>query len=275
MAATRSPTGRSWCALLNAARGRAGSRSATVAAWASGAASTAAWWSWPTAAKWPSARWPARSGETLRSGWPATPTRATTAAIDRRERAPRRDPAAPTEEASAMSWRWFSDQHRHRRHVHRRIRDRRRAHRPGEGRHDPAGSDDRFEACVEAAARPWARSCRRSRSLARAALQLARWPPTRSSNGAGREVGLIVTGAARSPVRISRAGRALGEFVDPELVRGVIERVDDAARGRRRLPSPRSSAEVRELLERGVRLLVLSFANAHLQPRPTSSRPRR
>ena len=81
----------------------------------------------------------------------------------------------------------------------------------------------------------------------------------------GAGVGLIVTRGAESTLYGSDAqARALGSLLDPELVRGVPEEVDRAGTV---IAAPQESdleAAVRELLERGVRLLVVSFANAHL-----------
>ncbi|HTX10518.1 MAG TPA: hydantoinase/oxoprolinase family protein [Solirubrobacteraceae bacterium] len=81
----------------------------------------------------------------------------------------------------------------------------------------------------------------------------------------GAGVGLIVTRGAESTLYGSDAqARALGSLLDPELVRGVPEEVDPAGTV---IAAPQESdleAAVRELLERGVRLLVVSFANAHL-----------
>ena len=83
----------------------------------------------------------------------------------------------------------------------------------------------------------------------------------------GAAVGLIVTAGAEGGLYGSpEQAAALREFVHPDLVRGIGERVDGdgaviAA------PEPQEiEVAVRELLERGVRLLVLSFANAHLNP---------
>ncbi|MGP0033453.1 MAG: hydantoinase/oxoprolinase family protein [Solirubrobacteraceae bacterium] len=81
----------------------------------------------------------------------------------------------------------------------------------------------------------------------------------------GAGVGLIVTRGAESTLYGSDAqARALGSLLDLDLVRGVPEEVDSAGAT---IAAPRESdleAAVRELLERGVRLLVVSFANAHL-----------
>ncbi len=83
----------------------------------------------------------------------------------------------------------------------------------------------------------------------------------------GAKVGLIVTaGGEESLYGSVEQARALGEFVDPELVRGISERVDDRGSVVTAPSEPEIEVAVRELLERGVRLLVLSFASAHLNP---------
>jgi N-methylhydantoinase A/acetophenone carboxylase len=83
----------------------------------------------------------------------------------------------------------------------------------------------------------------------------------------GAGVGLIVTSGAESRLYGSDAqARALSSLLENELVRGVPEEVDSAGVV---IAPPQASdleAAVRELLERGVRLLVVSFANAHLNP---------
>ncbi|MGN6870728.1 MAG: hydantoinase/oxoprolinase family protein [Solirubrobacteraceae bacterium] len=83
----------------------------------------------------------------------------------------------------------------------------------------------------------------------------------------GAPLGLIVTRGAEADLYGSAAqAQALGALVDLDLVRGVSEKVDE--RGTVVTTPSESELEtaVRELLERGVRLLVLSFANAHLNP---------
>ncbi len=83
----------------------------------------------------------------------------------------------------------------------------------------------------------------------------------------GAPLGLIVTrGAQANLYGTDEQARALGGLLDLELVRGVGEEVD--ATGTVVTPPDGSELEtaVRELLERGVRLLVLSFANANLNP---------
>jgi N-methylhydantoinase A len=83
----------------------------------------------------------------------------------------------------------------------------------------------------------------------------------------GAPLGLIVTrGAEHDLYGTDQQAKALGSLIDPELVRGVTEEVD--RRGMVVTPpsEPELETAVRELLERGVRLLVLSFAGAHLNP---------
>lgn len=83
----------------------------------------------------------------------------------------------------------------------------------------------------------------------------------------GAPLGLIVTRGAEADLYGSADGaRALGSLVDLDLVRGVTEAVDERGAVVTEPSEPELEAAVRELLERGVRLLVLSFANAHLNP---------
>ncbi len=83
----------------------------------------------------------------------------------------------------------------------------------------------------------------------------------------GAPVGLIVTQGAQSTLYGTEAqANALGTLVDLELVRGISEEVDD--RGAVKVPPSERElgTAVREFLERGVRLLVVSFAGANLNP---------
>jgi N-methylhydantoinase A/acetophenone carboxylase len=83
----------------------------------------------------------------------------------------------------------------------------------------------------------------------------------------GAQLGLIVTrGADADAYGTAAQARALGKLLDPELVRGVSEQVDAGGTVVAPPDEPELEAAVRELLERGVRLLVLSFANANLNP---------
>jgi N-methylhydantoinase A/acetophenone carboxylase len=81
----------------------------------------------------------------------------------------------------------------------------------------------------------------------------------------GAPLGLIVTRGAEANL-YRTDGQALATLLDLDLVRGVAEEVD--ATGTVITPPSESELEtaVRELLERGVRLLVVSFAGAHLNP---------
>jgi N-methylhydantoinase A len=83
----------------------------------------------------------------------------------------------------------------------------------------------------------------------------------------GAPLGLIVTrGAETGLYGTDKQAHALGTLVDLDLVRGVSEEVDPAGTVITPPADSELEAAVRELLERGVRLLVLSFANAHLNP---------
>jgi N-methylhydantoinase A/oxoprolinase/acetone carboxylase beta subunit len=83
----------------------------------------------------------------------------------------------------------------------------------------------------------------------------------------GSPVGLIVSAGAQSGLYGSaEQAAALGRFVAPELVRGISEQVDSGGDVLSGPDGAEIESAVRELLERGVRLLVLSFSNAHLNP---------
>ncbi|HKO29244.1 MAG TPA: hydantoinase/oxoprolinase family protein, partial [Solirubrobacteraceae bacterium] len=83
----------------------------------------------------------------------------------------------------------------------------------------------------------------------------------------GAPLGLIVTRGAEAGLYGTAAqAQALGTLVDLDLVRGVSEEVDNRGVVVTAPSEPELEAAVRELLERGVRLLVLSFAGAHLNP---------
>ncbi len=83
----------------------------------------------------------------------------------------------------------------------------------------------------------------------------------------GATVGLLVTAGAETGLYgTKQQAQALGEFLEPDLVRGVTEQVDAAGTVIAPPVPAEIEAAVRDLLERGVRLLVLSFANAHLNP---------
>jgi N-methylhydantoinase A/oxoprolinase/acetone carboxylase beta subunit len=81
----------------------------------------------------------------------------------------------------------------------------------------------------------------------------------------GARVGLIVTRGAESRLYGTDAqAQALGALLDLGLVRGVAEAVDAGGAVVASPDERELETAVRELLERGVRLLVVSFANAHL-----------
>jgi N-methylhydantoinase A/acetophenone carboxylase len=83
----------------------------------------------------------------------------------------------------------------------------------------------------------------------------------------GAPLGLIVTRGAEAQL-YGGAGQAqaLGSLIELALVQGVTEAVDAQGTVVTEPGEAELGAAVRELLERGVRLLVLSFANAHLNP---------
>lgn len=81
----------------------------------------------------------------------------------------------------------------------------------------------------------------------------------------GARVGLIVTrGAEKDLYGAPEHTSVLSALLDPELVRGVPEDVDTSGRVIAEPTEADIDGAVRELLERGVGLLVVSFANAHL-----------
>ena len=83
----------------------------------------------------------------------------------------------------------------------------------------------------------------------------------------GAAVGLIVTRGAESTLYGSAAQtEALREFIAPDLVRGVAEQTGHTGAVTAEPAASEVESAVRDLLERGVRLLVISFANAHLNP---------
>ncbi|HEY9523054.1 MAG TPA: hydantoinase/oxoprolinase family protein, partial [Thermopolyspora sp.] len=83
----------------------------------------------------------------------------------------------------------------------------------------------------------------------------------------GARLGLIVTAGQESGLYGSReqAG-ALTAFVSAGAVRGVAESVDAAGTVVTELDAVELEVAVRELLEAGVQIVVIAFANAHLNP---------
>ena len=124
-----------------------------------------------------------------------------------------------------------------------------------------------FQACVEAAAEAVGEDLPSFLS----SLSTFHFSSTIATNTVverrGARVGLIVSAGATEDL-YARDGeaKALLDFLDPELVRGVTEEVDADGRVVTEPDAGEIEAAVRELLERGVRLLVISFANAHLNP---------
>jgi N-methylhydantoinase A len=115
-----------------------------------------------------------------------------------------------------------------------------------------------FAACVEAAAEAVSEPLPRFLS----ALDALHFSSTIATNTVverrGARVGLLVTRGEEE-----RLTASLGEFVPRELVRGVSERTDDDGHVVTEPSEDELAAGVRELLEHGVGLLVISFANAH------------
>ena len=81
----------------------------------------------------------------------------------------------------------------------------------------------------------------------------------------GAPLGLIVTRGAEANL-YGADTHALGTLLDLDLVRGVTEEVDATGTVITPPSEPELETAVRELLERGVRLLVVSFAGTHLNP---------
>ncbi len=124
-----------------------------------------------------------------------------------------------------------------------------------------------FQACVEAAAEAVGEDL----SSFLSSLSTFHFSSTIATNTVverrGARVGLIVSaGATQSLYAHDGEAQALLDFLDPELVRGVAEEVDPEGRVVTEPNAGEIEAAVRELLERGVRLLVISFGNAHLNP---------
>jgi N-methylhydantoinase A/acetophenone carboxylase len=122
-----------------------------------------------------------------------------------------------------------------------------------------------FEACIEAAAAAVGTDL----TSFLAALNTIHFSSTIATNtiveGRGARVGLIVTrGAEELIYGTAPQVAALRAFVNPDLVRGIAEEVDGSGIVVAEPAEADVEAAVRELLERGVRLLVVSFANAHL-----------
>jgi N-methylhydantoinase A len=83
----------------------------------------------------------------------------------------------------------------------------------------------------------------------------------------GARVGLIVTaGQEELLYGSSDQVAALASFIPAEVVRGVSESVDSAGTVHRELDAGELEVAVRELLEGGVQVVVISLANSHLNP---------
>ena len=122
-----------------------------------------------------------------------------------------------------------------------------------------------FEACIEAAASAVGETL----PAFLGALTKIHFSSTIATNTIverrGARVGLIVTrGAEELVYGTGPQTAALHGFLDPDLIRGVAEEVDAGGIVVSEPGEADLDVAVRELLERGVRLLVVSFANAHL-----------
>lgn len=131
----------------------------------------------------------------------------------------------------------------------------------------PADPTEGFAACVAAAAEAMGESL--PAFLARA--RMVHFSSTIATNTvvqrSGAHVGLIVTaGCERTLYGSPDDAARLSGFVGPEAIRGVAEATapDGTVTG----PVEQASLDtaVRELLELGVHLIVVSFAGAHLNP---------
>jgi N-methylhydantoinase A len=131
----------------------------------------------------------------------------------------------------------------------------------------PGDPTEGFAACVAAAAEAMEESL--PGFLARA--RMVHFSSTIATNTvvqrSGAHVGLVVTAGCEKSLygRPDDAAR-LSAFIGPEAVRGVAEQT--AADGTVTGPVEQASLDtaVRELLELGVHLIVISFAGAHLNP---------
>jgi len=131
----------------------------------------------------------------------------------------------------------------------------------------PADPTEGFVACVAAAAEAMGESL--PAFLARASV--VHFSSTIATNTVvqrtGAHVGLIVTAGAEHALYGSPADAShLHGFVDPAAVRGVAEATGQDGNITRPVDPASLDAAVRELLERGVHLIVISFARAHLNP---------
>jgi N-methylhydantoinase A len=131
----------------------------------------------------------------------------------------------------------------------------------------PGDPTEGFAACVAAAAQAMDESL--PAFLARA--RMVHFSSTIATNTvvqrSGAHVGLIVTAGSEKSLYGSPDDAArLSAFIGPEAVRGVAE--ETAADGTVTTPVEQASLDtaVRELLELGVHLIVISFAGAHLNP---------
>lgn len=131
----------------------------------------------------------------------------------------------------------------------------------------PDDPTEAFAACVAAAAEAMGETV--PAFLARASL--VHFSSTIATNivvqRTGADVGLLVTAGCEETLYGSdeQAGRLAG-FVHPGAIRGVAETVGPDGTVEDPVDPSGLEAAVRELLEHGVQLVVISFARAHLNP---------
>ncbi|HUG50445.1 MAG TPA: hydantoinase/oxoprolinase family protein [Terrimesophilobacter sp.] len=123
-----------------------------------------------------------------------------------------------------------------------------------------------FTACVEAAASAMGETV--DGFLSRTSV--VHFSSTIATNTAvqrsGPKVGLIISAGTLSAYGTAEQFDSLSSFVDQDLVLEVAERVNDSGQVESG-PDPAALDEaVRQLLERGIAMLVISFRNAHLNP---------
>ncbi len=83
----------------------------------------------------------------------------------------------------------------------------------------------------------------------------------------GAKIGLLVTAGAEKHLYWSQEGRSpVWPLLEPGLVRGVQEKVNDQGELRTPLDAEGFRLVTEELLDRGARLLVVAFGNAALNP---------
>jgi N-methylhydantoinase A/acetophenone carboxylase len=82
----------------------------------------------------------------------------------------------------------------------------------------------------------------------------------------GARIGLIVTAGAEISLYSADGAKALGKLVKAEMVSGIAEEVDDTGEVRRPIDSEDVLARVRDLIQLGAQLIVVSLRNAWRNP---------